>query len=570
MRLHAPVILSATLAMCALALSCDQSPPGPTLPTADVHWAKVTGFDRDSRVSSLWANGPDDIYAFYPPANYGDVGVFSRYNGTSWSPVSIPIEDENGNPSIWGSAEDDVYVAVDHLHHFDGVSWSTEPIDADLVAGISRDRVFAASGTAIVVFDGAEWDTLRTRPGYPIRRLSAAPDGSLFYSTEDSISIWDGAIWTDTTLPDDHPYAVIGFAHDSAFAFGYTARTYRWDGVAWTAGPSLPQGMRSFAATSATDVYAVGTAGRVLHFDGVDWHPLRSGTHFDLISIAVTGSSVIVGGESSKIQSWNGSEWQVLNQARPRRAYALFAESPSHFLLNDGSSVFRFDHGSWEEKSLPEYSGGFGGSSLDDVYTGTGLGIFHFDGSTWTLTDTVAIDQGRFWRAPSGTMYSIGRHDAYRSAGTAWERIDSGEYEFDVIAGDGGDGIVVAGKSAPYDGHPIVVHFDGSAWHDLPAPDDDVFGFWCDSGLDLYVAGLHGLYRWNGAKFKRLSPPDHGFTGVFPLDDGRIVALGLGEVGLYDGYLLGFTHDEHRGYAMQALDGSILFYDESRILSWRP
>src|SRR6185503_1647242 len=218
----------------------------------------------------------------------------------------VPIGNEYGDPVIWGSGEDDVYVAVDHLYHFDGVSWSSTSIDAYWVTGIAKDKVFAASNGDVLAFDGAEWDTLRTVSGFGISGISAALDGTLFYAAGHDVSIWNGSTWTDTTLPnDDYAEMVIAFSKNEALAKGrYPYPTYRWDGVTWTVEPGV-NGFTVFAGTSASDVYACGFNGYVQHFDGLTWDPLPVGTGMSLHAASLVGSNLIVAGEQSKVLAWN-------------------------------------------------------------------------------------------------------------------------------------------------------------------------------------------------------------------------------------------------------------------------
>ena len=568
------LILLATLSV-ALALSCDQRPADPALPTVDVQWNTVVNLHRERPVLSVWGSDLENIYVAYPPARSDEeVGLaqISRYDGTSWKPVDVPIGNEYGDPVIWGSAENDIYVAVRQLHHYDGVSWTTAPVNAQWVTGTSKNNVIAADYSGIFAFDGAEWDTLRTMDAVAIHGLSSATDGSVFYSALGDISIWNGSTWTDTTLPgDDYAGSVIAFSKDDALAKGrYPYPAYRWDGVTWKVEPGV-NGFTVFAGTSASDVYACGFNGYVLHFDGLAWDPLPIGTGLNLHAASLVGSNLIVAGEQSEVLAWNGSTWRALHESSPLYPGPVFAESSSRMLVNDGSSVFLFDHGTWSEKPLPVQAGAFGGSSISDVYTGTESGIFHFDGTSWALSDSLVEYQSDFWRSPSGVIYSIGRGSVYRYDGT-WQQIYDGEFDFRAIGGDGGDGIVVAGRTQ-VGSDQFVAHFDGTTWRELPAPASNTFGIWSGPDMDLYLAGNGGLWHWNGVKFKRLSPPQHSFVGVFPLPDKRVFANGIGEVAIYDGSLLNLVPNERRfGYSSLALDGSILLLetDENRISAWRP
>jgi hypothetical protein len=560
------LILLATLSV-ALALSCDQRPADPVLPTIDVHWTPVLQLTREAPISWLWASGPDNIYA---GQSLGGTRLL-RYDGTAWSPVPLNIDNEYGRPVIWGSSANDVYVASERLHHFDGNSWSVELVDAQWVSGVSQNKVFAASYTKVFEFNGATWDTLGTISGS--YGMDAAPDGSLFVSEYDSVSIWDGAVWTKTSIPGSCPSALLAFAKDSALVVQRCPfQVLRWDGASWTPQLSPSFAISGLAGTSETDVYAAGREGHVIHFDGVSWDELPSIGNYDLNAVALSGPNVVVAGEAMKIASWNGTDWTVLHQPVPRRVTTgVFAESTTHLMMDDGSTVFERSNGLWTERPIPNaYANAFGGSSLSDLFAGTARGIFHFDGTSWSLVDSVAVDQWALWRSPNGSMYTVGLHSGYR-LGSTWERIYDGDDEFYVATGDGSDGLVAGGKRGTGRGEPVVAHFDGVKWRELPPPEDDVYGLWSGPEMDLYFAGGQGLYRWNGQKFRRVSPPQHGFSGVFGLDDGRILAIGPEEVAiLQDGLINLIPSDGQHGFFIRATDGTVLLLEEDAISSWRP
>jgi hypothetical protein len=86
---------------------------------------------------------------------------------------------------------------------------------------------------------------------------------------------------------------------------------------------------------------------------------------------------------------------------------------------------------------------------------------------------------------------------------------------------------VAAGRRTQYGSDLLVAHFDGTTWRELAGqPASNTFGIWSGPDMDLYLAGNGGLWHWNGVKFKRLSPPQHSFVGVFPLPDKRVFANG--------------------------------------------
>jgi hypothetical protein len=116
------------------------------------------------------------------------------------------------------------------------------------------------------------------------------------------------------------------------------------------------------------------------------------------------------------------------------------------------------------------------------------------------------------------------------------------------------------------------MRFDGAEWVELPPPADFVDGVWVGPGMDIYLAGYKGLYRWDGERFRRLSPGGRfiGFRSVFGIGNGGVVALGERQAGYFDGSLFNLIETSESFFAVRANDGSLISATYAGLASWRP
>lgn len=82
----------------------------------------------------------------YRATTSGNLPVLLRFNGTSWSQTTPPV----ASSAIFGTSANDLYLASDRLHHFDGSTWEvlTGP---DCVASPSFADLDGAAGELVAV-----------------------------------------------------------------------------------------------------------------------------------------------------------------------------------------------------------------------------------------------------------------------------------------------------------------------------------------------------------------------------------------------------------------------------------
>jgi hypothetical protein len=234
------------LALIATLSACPSDPEPAT-------WS--TAFDAESLGWLLNVGGPapDDLYAVGGSPE-GD-GVMMHFDGSTWSPVTLP----GGTPLLnWVHAfgPNDIFSVGNGgtVIRYDGTSWTTidSGVDRNLwgVWGASPDDVWAVGG------NGME-------------------DGQA------TIIRFDGSTWSPVTMPTlERP------------------RVFAWFKV-W--------------GTSASDVWIVGQRGAVVHWDGSALTEHLVGADQDLISLWGTGPDnvVAIGGRGNGIvAAWDGTSWR--------------------------------------------------------------------------------------------------------------------------------------------------------------------------------------------------------------------------------------------------------------------
>jgi hypothetical protein len=235
----------------------------------------------------VWGSGPTDVFAVgaSPLGDRGYDGVILQYTGTAWAAMSGPgVGTADGSVqvsfySVWGSSGADVFAVgqsyADRSHgmiaHYNGSGWSpmTVPSPDDRVF---RDVFGTSPQDVYVVGYIAPFVDLRRAPLFQARRGQFSTGTILRY---------DGTQWLEVLSADGTVFSgVWASAPNDVFAVGSSndlAAVYHFDGTAW-APMSVPQTgpLLDVWGSSASDVYAVGV-GTILHFDGQRWSEVQSG-----------------------------------------------------------------------------------------------------------------------------------------------------------------------------------------------------------------------------------------------------------------------------------------------------
>ncbi|CAG1010700.1 hypothetical protein PHYC_03906 [Phycisphaerales bacterium] len=277
-------------------------------------------------------------------------------------------------------------------------------------------------------------------------------------------------------------------------------------------------------------------------------------------------------GEGPVIIHWNGAAWnladlpssahlgtspQVLGvDAAPNGDVWFAGYLTTTYPTNNMPLVLRWRNGGWDHvgtvsmRPQREYPYGPRGGFLYDVAAlapndawavgiGAGYGdatsssvplAAHWDGSSWTdvevplvanrhheLGSVLAISSDDVWaigdyRNISGTFRGI----TYHWDGTRWSHIQSpieavSQSGLEDIAATGPNDVWAIGGS---DAGVFLMHWDGSAWTEMPPPPNSGGSIAAVGPDDLWVSGWSGYWHWDGSTWTEVPTTVPGSTYV--------------------------------------------------------
>lgn len=220
---------------------------------------------------------------------------------------------------------------------------------------------------------------------------------------------------------------------------------------------------------------------------------------------------------------WDGSNWSVVpTPASVAYLYdvAAFASDDVWAVGNfDGyparSLILHWDGTAWAQVTAPQvgegqnYLYGIGGTATNDVWAvGQGSGqtlALHWDGTAWSEVATPALDAGTLQdvtAVASDDVWAVGREGEYWPTvslalhwdGSTWTRVatpspGARENQIASISAVSADDIWAVGmwSGEIYNYMRLMLHWNGSAWSEVPVPTGD-------EGLDeTYASYLEGV-----------------------------------------------------------------------------
>jgi len=459
----------------------------------------------------VWASSPDTVLAV------GSDGIVLRYDGVSWSTMAPPTTEDL--LCIWGTSANNVYVgARDALLQFDGTDWTDVGIHVRVrvigIGGSSSDNVWVTDGTNWPWhFDGKSWENVFTRVGYPFTNFWGFAQDNLFgCGTDGFVSRFDGTTWSEESLGDYWLSALWGASDEDVWVCGTVTA---WDGA----------------------------GGILFHYDGSEWtqknHAAAVGGLRDIWSDP-SGNVAYAVGLDGQVLTRAGAEWEAMPMATSVDFEAVWGAPSGHvFVAGSDGRCYRFDGAVWEEFDLGTSLRltDVWGTSEVNVYAGSNMGVWHFDGSTWSPTevhDSIdGVSGSGFADVYAAGVDSLGDSGTVRYFdGNSWTRIYSQPNTFVGPIESRGPGDVVIVESTLYGVPERILRYNGSSWDDISPSEIDVFHSigWNDE-IGLLVSGSkadgnnligHSLFRMRDGNWERVdtrySPL---FVGVWGgLDDG--------------------------------------------------
>ncbi|HWP81787.1 MAG TPA: hypothetical protein VNN76_03925 [Bacteroidota bacterium] len=275
---------------------------------------------------------------------------------------------------------------------------------------------------------------------------------------------------------------------------------YRFNGSNWSVEPLPPPdqpfnfvGLNAITGFAHNDIYVVGEeigtrnnyrtdTSLILHFNGWIWRKLDFLKGRTLHSVTGSSSGNIWSGGWNLVLHWDGVEWK--NVQVPLFPQGVRFLSAAALASNDiYMTGFRID--------------------VVQPHDTTAYFLYRYDGTTWSITDSViqtaaSPDQkfGGLLKEIGGTLFSSGS-GVFRKNGQQWVRLldDPAIY---FLGGTRPDNLFASG------GRGKAYHYNGRDWYqlkELQNPDAELRRIWTD-GNEVFIVGfieggLKGI-AWHG------------------------------------------------------------------------
>lgn len=463
-------------------------------------------------------------------------------------------------------------------------------VDRDGTLWVGTGEGYNQGGSGLGHYDGESWQTLTKADGLcedTVLGLFQDRDGSLWVSTDGSLGHYDLASseWrcydADDGLGSNYPIAVhcdsqgklwvsVGGAGVSVLQIDNTWKTYTREEIdtdCW--------GLEPIAEDGEGNIW-FGSWEGAFRYDGQSW---RQFTKEDGLPTSNTFALVRDGagnmwfGTSEGVARYDGQNWQVFTTADGLASnYVTGLVMDQDGILWAGHTgdvgLSRFDERQWIASPVPE--GTLVPNRITSIHqdqagklwfgtgfppTGSGDGVYIFDGTTWEIfdepdclednfIDTVFQDKkGNFWFGygiancgDEETGCGLTRFDGECKTFTMSDSDLGGDRVEDIIQDDEGNlwfGTSDGGVSR-YDGQDWQV-FSGS---DLPS--NDVNALYQDSDGNLWFGTQEkGAVRYDGETWEVFTTthglPSNWVTDIIEDDHSRLwVGTGDGGIGVYD------------------------------------
>lgn len=426
----------------------------------------------------------------------GSNGLIMRYDGTSWSQTfSDPNVAWGG---IWGSGSDDVYAVggvsdgqgglVGKIYRYDGLDWSLMANEPNVMfAGVwgfrPRDILVVGNGTRVRRYNDMRWSEMAGSPENA-SRVWCSRYSDIFVADRSRIWHFDGSTWTESFLGR---FSLFSFAQDlwgtgpnnvffvktGSYYYRYDPVCVRFDGSTWSdiASPVTELLLSDVWAGGSDDVYAVASyqpedpgfligppvdppdVGGVFHGDGAGWSELAMPVMDEVFGVYGVGpNDVYAVGDEQMLLSWDGSSLSTLHYEEDPCWVAPYPDHPDLAY-----------HDAWTDAA----GNGF-------IVGGHGQ-IMRI--STWHWAET---DYRRITPCPS-------------PGPDPWNPEHHEEYYLRQVWGSGPNDIfLIEGPSA-------IIHYDGSAWSQMPNTSNmPLYGLWGSGPNDIYAVGYTDISLLTG------------------------------------------------------------------------
>ena len=350
-----------------------------------------------------------------------------------------------------------------------------------------------------------------------------------------------GSTWKFSTIPWNSvaPVSYFGlwsFNENNVWLTGERGTVLKWNGSTWvnynfTAAPFNTVTFNSIYGISNSDIWAVSDKNYTEHFDGTSWTYFSSTLNFTsslkAVWMAASNNAWAVGSNGNIIH-WDGSAWAIQTSGTTQTIWDVWGTDATHVWASTTTGEILFYNGtSWSiqlaSTGNDDYMKGLWGTSNTDVWavgyitggTTAGSHIYHYDGTTWVLTNTIpnrfflkgqSIDATNFWVVGSGGSI-------YKGNGTtlAAQKDETNDNGFRCAwSADYNNSWMAGGKGG-------IMKWDGTVWTQqvtASAANSDLYGMWGLSTTSIWTVGANGIIlKYDGTNWT----PQVSGTGGYPL-----------------------------------------------------
>ncbi len=238
------------------------------------------------------------------------------------------------------------------------------------------------------------------------------------YTADDKYNAvhWDGNDWEFKQLQfftfceqshtGPYPARSILVLSDSEILISSGSQVTFYDGEKQIKTECIPTSVNKMWGTDINNIYAVGAIGNIAYYNGSSWKKIESGTttHINDIWGLVNNqnqtilycpvSSFFVPGEKKILKIINNSV-ETVKWNEDARLYSAWSKN-ENILYACGEGVFENKFGEWKEIELYAIgTNSIRGNDLNDIVIAGDYGaIFHFNGTSWQLLNSINSSKG--------------------------------------------------------------------------------------------------------------------------------------------------------------------------------
>ena len=257
---------------------------GAVLRSADGGGAPWTTNNLVPDLLDVWTAAADNALAV------GEFGFVYRWNGSSWTKVTVPTQATL--TSVWTTATGEGFIGGEAgtMLRLTGTTWvpmafpSASTVSA--IWGTNGSNVFATTKAGEMLrFNGSTW-TVAGNAAAPLWAVYGASAANV-YAAGAGGAVWRLSGTTFTALPAPTTGTLAGIwltgatnvFTDGANAAGSAGLAFRYTGSAWSSlQPGTTPVLTALWGPGEFDLYATGDNGTILRYNGNSWTSMATGT----------------------------------------------------------------------------------------------------------------------------------------------------------------------------------------------------------------------------------------------------------------------------------------------------